>query len=159
MGTRHAIQEGRDITCFYLKSGLQDVQSAIPAILVSAVEKELELRDVQRQVHFGNPVMHRQVLPQQTPYRLQGVDVYLTPGVLSPPVLYTLVAVAQTSQEAVDLIFIGVHLRFPRYQPGDDGLDRLPPHVRQWDQIDGPIPIHQPQHRQRPRPLQYLQPR
>jgi len=45
------------------------------------------------------------VRPQQIPHRFQGVDMHFTPGVLLPPMLDCLVAVAQAEQKAVDLEF------------------------------------------------------
>lgn len=91
-------------------------------------------------------MVNSQVCPQQIPYCFQGVDVHLAPGVLLPPMLYRLVAVTQASQEAIDVILIGVHLRLSRHQPLNEGLDRLPSHVGQGDEVHRSLPVHQAQH-------------
>jgi len=60
----HSLQKVGGTSCVYLEGGLEHIQGAVPSVLVAAVEKELELRDVERQVDFGNATISADHLTQ-----------------------------------------------------------------------------------------------
>jgi hypothetical protein len=53
--------------CIHLKGGLEHIQGAIPTVLVTAIEHELELRYVERQVDLGNTAIRAYHLAQPRP--------------------------------------------------------------------------------------------
>jgi len=70
----HSLQKVGGTGWVYLEGGLEHVQSAVTSVLVAAVEKELELRDVERQVDFGNATISADHLTQPGPGAFHGVD-------------------------------------------------------------------------------------
>lgn len=127
--------------CFHLESSLQYVQRAVPAILVSAIEKEFELGDVEGQVDFGNTAVGANHLPQPGPGAFHGIAMdfaYAIPiqveGIFTGPVIDDPVLIALTGEEMIDAVAIGVDTSAPLHHLLHDGADGRSLHIAQDEQ-------------------------
>ena len=127
----------------YLEGGLEHIQGAVPMVLMTAIEQELELGDVERQVHLGDPAIGADHLAQPGPGAFHRIAVHLALAisihvqrVLTSTVIHSPVLIAIAGQEVVDAIAVGVDLGPAPHHLIHERADGLRLHIAQHEQAD-----------------------
>ena len=114
LGTFHTCQQVSPAAGVNLESGLEHVQGSVPVVLVTPVEQELEMRDVERQVHLGDAAIGANHLAQPGPSAFHRIAVHLALAVsvhvqrvLTRAVIRGPVLIAIEGQEVVDAVATG----------------------------------------------------
>jgi hypothetical protein len=151
----HPYQQVGGTGWVHLEGGLEHVQGTVPTILVAAVEKEFELGNVERQVHFRDTAIGADHLTQPGPGAFHGVAVDLAlavtvqvEGVLTSTVIDSHMLIAITGEKVVDAITVRIDPRTALHHLVHNGLDGLRLYVAQHKQTNLAAPTQQAKDRQ-----------